>query len=172
MGLNVPRQEYLLDHKEIIVQIRPEHRKTFPNTRIAETLLMFIRSQGGEHAAVDAAFIPVPLADYYGLPEESRTLSRSAYYVNDNVSGQAWDCELQGAAKELKRDGYLVAANCSGHAVWSLTASGLDRADFWMKRMLEKTTALKALSVDSELVWKSLAIASSGKRKRALPTLS
>lgn len=135
------------------MSIRPEHRKTFPTARIPETLLMFIRSRGGQHAAMNAAFVSVPLADYYELSEADRALSRNAYYTDDNRPGPAWDSEVMSAVKELKKVGYLVTANRSGKLIWRLTPSGADRADFWLKRMTDKTAALRTLTVDAELAW-------------------
>ena len=135
------------------MSIRIEHQRTFPKSRIAETLLMFIRSRGGEQAAINSAFVYTPLADYYELPAEIRTLSRAAYYTSDKKPGHAWDCEVREAAKELKKDGYLVFATHSGQSIWRLTSSGVDRAEFWLKRMTDKTAALSALAVDGQLAW-------------------
>lgn len=131
--------------------VRPEYRKTFPKTRLPETLLMFIRLHGGEHAAIDSAFAYAPLADYFELSEADRTLTRNAYYTNDAKTGHAWDNEVQLAAKELKADGYLVRTVRSGRVIWSLTPNGVVRADFWLVRMTEKTAALKALTADPQL---------------------
>jgi hypothetical protein len=135
------------------VPVRLEHQKTFPRARMAETLLMFIRSRGGPQAAIRSTLAYAPLADYYELPDELRALSRAAYYTNDTKPGRAWDSEVQEAVKELKSDGYLVSATRSGQILWRLTSSGVDRADFWLKRMTDKTIALKALAVDAQLVW-------------------
>ena len=131
--------------------VRPEYRKTFPKTRLPETLLMFIRLHGGEHAAIDSAFAYAPLADYFELSEADRTLTRNAYYTNDPKTGHAWDNEVQLAAKELKADGYLVRTVRSGRVIWNLTPNGVVRADFWLVRMTEKTAALKALTADPQL---------------------
>ena len=133
--------------------IRPEHRKTFPTARIAETLLMFIRSRGGDHAAMNSAFVYGPLADYYELSEADRLLPRSAYYTDDNKPGSAWDSEVMSAVKELRKEGYLVSASRSGKPIWRLTPSGMARADFWLKRMTEKSAALLTLVVSPELAW-------------------
>src|SRR4051812_19603318 len=131
--------------------VRPEYRKTFPKSRLPETLLMFIRLRGGAHAAIDSAFAYAPLADYFELSEADRTLSRNAYYTNDPKPGSAWDNEVQWAAKELKNDGYVVRTVRSGRIIWSLTPNGVIRADFWLVRMTEKTAALKALAADPRL---------------------
>ena len=112
---------------------------------------MFIRLRGGDNAAIDSAFAYGPLADYFQLSPEVRALSRDAYYTNDPKPGPAWDNEVQWAAKELKNDGYVVRTIRSGHSIWRLTSSGMERADFWLVRMTEKTTALKALTVDAQL---------------------
>jgi hypothetical protein len=135
------------------VPIRPEHRKTFPTARIPETLLMFIRSRGGEYAAMNSVFVYGPLADYYELSEADRTLPRSAYYTDDNRAGSAWESEVLAAVKELKKEGYLVSANRSGKPIWRLTPSGMARADFWLKRMTDKSAALLTLTVNPELAW-------------------
>jgi hypothetical protein len=133
------------------VPIRREHQKTFPKTRLPETLLMFIRLRGGANAAIDPAFAYGPLADYFQLSPEDRALSRDAYYTNDPKPGRAWDNEVQWAARELKNDGYVVRTVRAGQSIWRLTSSGVDRADFWLVRMTEKTAALKALAVDAQL---------------------
>ena len=133
--------------------VRPEHRKTFPTARIPETLMMFIRLRGGEHAAINSASVYVPLADYYELSEESRQLSASDYYMSAVKPGRAWDSEVNFAVKELKKDGYLVSSTGSGKSVWRLTPNGVERADFWLKRMTEKTANLHTLKVDANLVW-------------------
>lgn len=131
--------------------VRPEHRKTFPSGRIAETLLMFIRARGGEHASVNAAFVYTPLADFYELPKSVRHLPAADYYRNDVGPGLAWDSEVNSAVKGLKKDGYVTSARRSGKSVWRLTEAGTERADFWLKRMTEKTSALGALRVNAEL---------------------
>ena len=133
--------------------VRPEHRKTFPTARIPETLMMFIRLRGGEHAAINSASVYSPLADYYELSQEARRLSSSDYYMGPVKSGLAWDSEVNLAVKELKKDGYLVSSTGSGKSVWRLTPYGVERADFWLKRMTEKTANLHTLKVDSGLVW-------------------
>jgi hypothetical protein len=114
---------------------------------------MFIRLRGGARAAMNSAFAYGPLADYFDLPDATRTLSRSAYYNNDQKTGRAWDNEVKLAAKALKDDGYLVSTTRSGELIWHLTASGSARADFWLVRMTEKTNALKALAVDDQLAY-------------------
>ena len=133
------------------MSIRLEHQKTFPKARLPETLLMFIRLRGGAHAAIDSAFAHVPLADYFELSKADRVLSRDAYYTNDPKPGPAWDNEVQWAARELMNDGYVVPTVRSAHSIWRLTPSGVNRADFWLSRMTEKTAALKALTVDAQL---------------------
>ena len=132
--------------------IRPEHRKTFPTGRIGQTLLMFIGARAGEHGTMNAAHAYLPLADYYDLSPEARALQRSAYFTNDKKPGAAWDAEVQEAVKALKRDGYLTSSVRGGQTVWRLTPSGVDRANFWITRMTEKTAALKALAADPQLV--------------------
>jgi hypothetical protein len=82
-----------------------------------------------------------------------RTLSTSDYYMGETRPGLAWEFEVKAAVKEMKKDGHLVAAVQSGKAIWRLTPHGMERADFWLKRMTEKTTALKTLKVDSGLAW-------------------
>jgi hypothetical protein len=115
--------------------------------------MMFIRLRGGEHAAINAASVYVPLADYYDLSEEARQLSTSDYYMGAVKAGRAWDSEVNFAVKELKKDGYLVSSSGSGKSVWRLTPHGVERADFWLKRMTEKTANLHTLKVDPDLVW-------------------
>lgn len=131
--------------------VRPEHRKTFPRSRISETLLMFIRARGGPHAAVNAAFVYAPLADFYDLPKGARHLSTTDYYSGEVGSGLAWDSEVNSAVKELRKDGYLTSVSRSGKSVWRLTPKGAERADFWLKRMTDKTSALGALKVNADL---------------------
>ncbi len=95
--------------------VRPEHRKTFPTARIPETLMMFIRLRGGEHAAINSAIGLRPLADYYELSEEARQLSTSDYYMGPVKAGRAWDSEVNFAVKELKKEGYLVRQRDRGN---------------------------------------------------------
>jgi len=133
------------------VPVRPEHRNTFPRGRIPETLLMFIRARGGAQAAVNAAFVYDPLADFYELPKKIRRLSTTEYYHGDVGPGFAWDNEVNSAVKELKKDGYVTSARRSGKSIWRLTQAGAERADFWLTRMTEKTSALGALKVNAEL---------------------
>lgn len=132
--------------------IRREHRKTFPNGRIPETLLMFIRVRGGSSAEVDPAFVYAPLADFYELSEDARRLSLAEYYTGESGPGMAWNSEVNLAAKGLKKDGYLMLATRSGKSAWRLTPNGVERADFWLKRMVDKSAALHALEVDPYLV--------------------
>ena len=131
--------------------VRPEHLKTFPRGRIPETLLMFIRARGGAQATVNAAFVYAPLADFYELPNNVRRLSTTDYYRGDVGPGLAWDSEVNSAVKGLKKDGYVTSARRSGKSVWRLTQAGAERADFWLKRMTDKTSALGALTVNAEL---------------------
>jgi hypothetical protein len=133
--------------------VRPEHRKTFPTSRIAETLLMFMRVHGGEQAALDSTFVYGPLADFYDLPQESRRLLTSEYCVGDFKAGLAWDSEVNSAVKELKKEGYALAVTRSGKSIWRLTSNGVERADFWLKRMTEKKNALGSLKVDAKIRW-------------------
>ena len=128
--------------------IRREHRETFPSSRIPETLLMFIRVRGGPGAEVDPAFVYTPLADFYELSEDARRLSPSEYYTDESGPGIAWNSEVNSAAKGLKKEGYLTVA---GKSSWRLTPNGVERADFWLKRMIDKSAALKALDVDPRL---------------------
>lgn len=131
--------------------IRREHQKTFPNSRIPETLLMFIRLRGGEGVAVNAAFVYAPLADFYELPEEARRLSLADYYTDESAPGIAWNNEVDSAFKRLKKDGYLTVAARSEKSSWRLTPLGAERADFWLKRMNDKRAALGSLKVDDNL---------------------
>jgi hypothetical protein len=133
--------------------VRPEHRRTFPTSRIAETLLMFLRVHGGENAATNSKFIYRPLADFYDLSEEARHLSRSDYSMGGLKSGLAWDGEVNSAAKDLKKEGYVLSETRSGNSIWRLTPNGMERADFWLKRMTEKKNALSSLRVDPNLCW-------------------
>ena len=133
--------------------IRPEHRNTFPRARIAETLLMFMRQRGGAHAAVNSALVYVPLADFYDLSDGDRRLSKSDYYLDEPKQGLAWEGEVNLAVKELKKDGYLTTSARAGKSIWRLTPAGVERADFWLKRMTEKRSALGSLKVDSELAF-------------------
>ena len=131
--------------------IRREHKSTFPSSRIPETLLMFIRRRGGEGAEVNSAFVYAPLADFYELSEEARGLSLSDYYEGQSASGIAWNSEVNSAAKGLKKDGYLTVGTRSGKSIWRLTPDGVERADFWLKRMSDKYAALGSLKVDPRL---------------------
>lgn len=65
--------------------------------------------------------------------------------------GLAWDSEVNSAVKGLKKDGYVTSARGSGKSVWRLTQAGAERADFWLERMTDKTSALSALTVNAEL---------------------
>ena len=128
--------------------VRPEHRKTFPSARIGETLLMFVRLRGGANAAMNPALVYAPLADFYELSEQERVLCASEYYTGKTKPGPAWESAVTVAAKELKADGYLIAENSSGNSTWRLTPNGIERADFWLKRMTSKASALKELKID------------------------
>ena len=131
--------------------IRPEHRKTFPRSRIAETLLMFIRLRGGASAEVNSEFVYSPVADFYELSEDARRLSTADYYMSESGPGFAWNSEVNAAVKVLRKDGYLAAGTRSGKYIWRLTPHGVERADFWLKRMTEKSAALSSLNVDPSL---------------------
>jgi len=131
--------------------VRPEHRKTFPTARIAETLMMFMRVHGGEHSALNSTFVYAPLADFYELPDDARRLSITDYFMDEFKPGLAWNSEVDTAFKGLKKEGYVVSASRSGKAVWRLTPNGVERADFWLKRMTDKTNALRALKVHADL---------------------
>lgn len=131
--------------------VRPEHRKTFPRSRIAETLLMFIRLRGGANAEVNSEFVYSPVADFYELSEDARQLSMADYYTSESRRGLAWNSEVDAAVKLLKKEGYLSSGARSGKYVWRLTPTGVERADFWLKRMTEKSAALSSLNVDANL---------------------
>lgn len=131
--------------------VRPEHQKTFPRSRISETLLMFIRVRGGASAEVDSEFVYSPIADYYELSEDARGLSMADYYTGEARPGLAWNSEIDAAIKLLKKEGYLSVGARSGQSMWRLTPNGVERADFWLKRMTEKSAALSALKVDPKL---------------------
>ena len=131
--------------------IRPEHRKTFPRSRIPETLLMFIRLRGGASAEVNSEFVYSPLADFYELSEDDRRLSAADYYTGESGRGLAWNSEVNVAGKGLRMEGYLTAGGRSNKYAWRLTPSGLERADFWLMRMTEKCAALSSLKVDPNL---------------------
>jgi hypothetical protein len=133
------------------MNIRPEHRKTFPTARIAETLMMFIQLRSGAGRAVNSEAVYAPLADYYELSEQERTLRASDYYAGNIKSGLAWHGAVNAAARDLIKEGYLVAENSSKKPVWRLTAKGVDRADFWIVRMTAKTAALRVLDVGTDL---------------------
>lgn len=132
--------------------VRPEHRKTFPSARIAETLLMFVRRRGGVNAAINSVAVYAPLADFYELPAHDRVLCATQYYTSKVKPGSAWESEVKAAAKVLMKDGYLVSESGSGNLIWRLTPSGVDHADFWLVRMTAKASALGALKVDADLV--------------------
>lgn len=131
--------------------VRPEHQKTFPRGRIPETLLMFIRLRGGAGAEVNSKFVYSPLADFYELSEDDRRLSVADYYTSESGPGLAWNSEVNAAVKGLRKDGYLTVGTGSGKYAWRLTPNGLERADFWLKRMTEKCAALSSLKVDPNL---------------------
>jgi hypothetical protein len=113
---------------------------------------MFIRVRGGPSAEVDPAFVYAPLADFYELSEEARRLTLADYYTDGSGPGMAWNSEVNFAAKGLRKDGYLMPATRSGKSAWRLTPNGVERADFWLKRMVDKSAALHALEVDPYLV--------------------
>jgi hypothetical protein len=134
------------------VIVRREHQSTFPRSRIPETLLMFIRLRGGARAGVNPAFVYAPLADFYELSEEARRLSLADYYSDQSGPGIAWNSEVNSAVKCLRKDGYLtVVATRPGESAWCLTPQGVERADFWLKRMIDKSAALTSLKVDDRL---------------------
>jgi hypothetical protein len=112
---------------------------------------MFIRVRGGPSAEVDPVFVYAPLANFYELSEEARLLSPADYYTDESGPGIAWNSEVNSAAKGLKKDGYLTLATRLGKSAWRLTPNGVERADFWLKRMIDKSAALKALEVDPRL---------------------
>ena len=132
--------------------VRREHQSTFPRSRIPETLLMFIRLRGGARVGVNPAFVYAPLADFYELSEEARRLSLIDYYADQSGPGIAWNSEVNSAVKSLRKDGHLtVGATRSGKSAWFLTPQGVERADFWLKRMIDKSAALASLKVDDKL---------------------
>jgi hypothetical protein len=131
--------------------VRTEHRKTFPSSRIAETLLMFLRRRGDVNAAMNSAAVYGPLADFYELSEQDRTLRTGDYYTGKVRAGLAWESEVTAAAKTLSKDGYLLSENNSGKLIWRLTPSGVERADFWLVRMTAKAAALGMLKVEAGL---------------------
>jgi hypothetical protein len=133
--------------------VRREHQNTFPTGRIAETLLMFIRLRGGARVGVNPAFVYAPLADFYELPDDARRLSLADYYADEDAPGIAWHSEVNAAVKRLKKDGYLTVAAHAGKSAWCLTPNGVERADFWLRRMVDKTAALGSLKVDDKLAW-------------------
>jgi hypothetical protein len=133
------------------VIVRREHRKTFPSSRIPETLLMFIRLRGGALAEVNSAFVYAPLADFYELSPEARRLSMADYYAGESAPGIAWNSEVNSAVKGLKKEGYVTLETRSGKSAWRLTPNGVERADFWLKRMTEKSATLSSLKVDPNL---------------------
>jgi hypothetical protein len=139
------------EKQERCVTIRPEHRKTFPRSRIPETLLMFIRVHGGPSSEVNSEFVYAPLADYYELSDEARRLSMADYHAGRSAPGIAWNSEIDSAVRALKKDGYLTGGTRSRRAAWRLTPYGVQRADFWLKRMIEKSASLSALKVDPDL---------------------
>jgi hypothetical protein len=143
------------------VIIRREHQDTFPSGRIPETLLMFIRVRGGPGAEVDPAFVYAPLADFYELSEETRLLTVTDYYKDGSGPGTAWNSEVNNAAKGLKKVGYLRVGTRAGKPAWRLTPDGVERADFWLKRMNEKSAALRGLQVDPNLAPLDAELASS-----------
>jgi hypothetical protein len=134
------------------VNIRREHLNTFPSRRIPETLLMFMRLRGGPTAEVNSASVYAPLAEFYELPAAARLLSMADYYTAESTSGIAWNSEVNLAAKALKKDGYITVRGRMTKSAWRLTPDGVKRADFWLKRMSEKSAALSSLTVDSDLV--------------------
>ena len=131
--------------------VRREHQKTFPSSRIAETLLMFIRLRGGASAEVNSAFVYGPLADFYDLSEDARRLSRAEYYASESAPGIAWNSEVDAAVKGLKKEGYLSVGTGASKSALRLTPNGMERADFWLKRMTDKSAALSSLRVDPSL---------------------
>jgi|SRR6185295_13470561 len=131
--------------------IRPEHRKTFPTARIAETLLMFMRVRGGENSALNSSLVYGPLADFYELSDEARQLSTSDYWLGEFKPGLAWNSEVDASFKALRKDGYVLSTTSAGKSVWRLTPNGIERADFWLKRMTDKANMLRALKVDAGL---------------------
>jgi hypothetical protein len=60
---------------------------------------------------------------------------------------------VNAAGKRLKKEGYLTVAAHAGKPAWRLTPYGVERADFWLQRMVDKTAALDALKVDAKLAW-------------------
>ena len=120
---------------------------------IAETLMMFMRVRGGDHSAMNSSFVYGPLADFYDLSDDVRRLSTSDYCLGEFKPGLAWNSEVDSAFKTLKKDGYVLSTTASGKSVWRLTPNGVERADFWLKRMTDKTSALRSLKVDAGLAW-------------------
>lgn len=99
------------------------------------------------------AFVYAPLADFYELSEEVRRLSLADYRTDESEPGFAWNSEVNAAVKRLRKDGYLTVAPRSGKSAWRLTPLGVERADFWLRRMIEKSAALSSLKVDDNLAW-------------------
>ncbi len=111
--------------------------------------MMFLRLRGGPNAAMKPAVVYAPLADFYELSEQERVLCASEYYMGKTKPGPAWESEVKAAVKELKADGYLVSESSSGNSTWRLTPNGVERADFWLKRMTAKASALQNLKVEA-----------------------
>jgi len=107
--------------------VRPEYDSAFPSQqRIADALLVYIRTNGGRDAMVSCDETYGPLADLFGLSPQLRRLTRSEYYENDTHSGLAWPNLVQWGRRQLKDQGCLAP---SAHGTWRLSESGMHAAD-------------------------------------------
>ena len=109
--------------------VQDKHKHTYPGQdKIVDALAMYIRIHGGPNCELSCNTIYNHLADYFGLTEVDRRLSRADYYTycKYNASISAWNTVIQWARQKLKTDGYLAKSRPS---VWKLSTAGIQFAD-------------------------------------------
>lgn len=109
---------------------RPQDRPVFPsNAEVQEALLILLFEYGGETQALLAASTYRPLADLFGLNDETRTIQRDVCN-GDGRSEAYWHTRVQTAHGKLVRSGdlYPTYTHWRGGGIWRLTEQGKCRA--------------------------------------------
>jgi hypothetical protein len=97
--------------------------RIFPSYKeIERALLSLLYISGGE---LEAHETYKPLADFFGLTERARAISRGEYYGNHPQ--RAWHNQVEYGRRELKKAGYLDLSAPRG--VWRLNKQGFLAAD-------------------------------------------
>jgi hypothetical protein len=104
----------------------PRYQGLFPNSdKVERALRVLIWVRGGPHHILRSGDAYEPLADFFDLSLEARTVSRDDYY-GDNKSEPAWRNIVQWARRKLNDYGQLRP---SAHGMWQLSQRGLQEAE-------------------------------------------